>query len=159
MAKLKKHRNRTLPGRDSSVSARSFNMSRIRSKNTRAELMLRKAMWKNNIRFRLHARGIPGTPDIIILKYRLVIFVDGGFWHGFDWPNSRKKIRSNIDFWTAKIERNIERDAYVNQLLSDRGLTVMRFWDHEIFNQLPDCINQITLYIESCRTGLIPEKD
>lgn len=155
----KKHIHAHLPGSlGNNVSKRSFNMSRIRSKNSRAEIVLRKAMWKSNIRFRLHKKGIPGTPDILIMKYRLAIFVDGAFWHGYDWPASKKKIRTNIDFWTAKIERNMERDAEVNQKLFERGLTVMRFWDHQILKELPRCINQIQLYIESFSIDPIPEK-
>lgn len=132
-------------------------MSRIRSKNTKAELLLRRAMWAAKIRFRIHADSLPGKPDVLIAKYRLAIFVDGAFWHGFEWEKNSLRIKSNIGFWTAKIESNMRRDAQVNSILSERGYTVMRFWDHQVKNELPRCINQIQLYIESCRMGAIPQ--
>lgn len=133
-------------------------MSRIRSKNTRAEVLLRKAMWKENLRFRIHTEQVPGKPDILIKKYRLAIFVDGAFWHGYQWDQNRQKIKSNISFWTSKIERNMQRDCEVNMKLEERGVTVMRFWDHEVLKELPKCINQILLYIESSKTDSIPNK-
>jgi len=132
-------------------------MSRIRNRDTKAELVFRKALWKNNIRFRIHANDIKGKPDIIIHKYRLVIFIDGAFWHGYNWDVYKRKIHSNTDFWFAKIEENIRRDKLVNQYLLAKGYTVMRFWDHEIFKELPKCLNQVQLYIESCKLGAIPE--
>lgn len=145
-------------GNDHLTSAsRSFNMSRIRGKNTKAEILLRKALWTSNIRFRIHADLVTGKPDIFIKKYRLAIFIDGGFWHGYNWEHTRKRIRTNINFWIAKIERNIERDKSVNRILSEQGFTVMRFWDHEILKELPKCVNQVLLYIESSRSGKIPE--
>jgi DNA mismatch endonuclease (patch repair protein) len=132
-------------------------MSRIRSKNTKAEMLLRRAMWHENLRFRIHSADLPGKPDIIIKKYRLAIFVDGGFWHGYQWAENRKKIKTNIGFWVKKIERNMQRDREINMHLNEKGITVMRFWDHEILKSLPRCINQIRLYIESCKSGKIPE--
>ena len=71
---------------------RSVQMSKIRSRNSKPELILRKALWSKNVRFRLHDRSLPGTPDIVIKKYKLAIFVDGEFWHGFDWKNKRETI-------------------------------------------------------------------
>jgi DNA mismatch endonuclease (patch repair protein) len=138
---------------------RSFNMSRIRSKNTRAEILLRRAMWAENLRFRIHADQLPGKPDILISRYRLVVFIDGAFWHGYDWDKSRNNIKSNFEFWITKIEANMRRDLQVNKLLAERGFTVMRFWDHQVLKELPRCINQIKLYIESCRIGTIPSKE
>lgn len=138
--------------------ARRFNMSRIRSKNTKAEILLRKAMWKENLRYRVHAVDVPGKPDIMIKKYKLAIFVDGGFWHGYRWLENKKKIKSNVAFWTDKIERNMQRDREINIRLNEKGLTVMRFWDHEVLKSLTKCLNQILLYIESSNNGPIPDK-
>ena len=154
--KIKKNHAETKESYSTSAS-RSFNMSRIRGKNTRAEVLLRKALWKENIRFRIHSDLVKGKPDVFIKKYRLVIFVDGGFWHGYKWESNRSRIKSNSDFWIAKIERNMQRDKEINESLSDQGFTVMRFWDHEIIKELPKCVNQVLLYIESCRSGKIPE--
>lgn len=74
---------------------RSIQMSKIRSRNSKPELILRKALWFKNIRFRLHDKSLPGTPDIVIKKYKLAIFVDGEFWHGFDWKKNKEHIKSN----------------------------------------------------------------
>lgn len=133
-------------------------MSRIKSKNSKAEVLLRKAMWKENLRFRIHTEQFPGKPDILIKKYRLAIFVDGAFWHGYQWEKNRQKIKSNISFWTSKIERNMQRDQEVNMKLEERGLIVMRFWDHEVLKELPKCINQILLYIEASKIESIPNR-
>src|SRR5690606_22005283 len=74
---------------------RSYNMSRIKGKNSKPEWILRRALWARNIRFRLHDKSLPGRPDILIKKYKLAIFVDGEFWHGFDWKSRREQIKSN----------------------------------------------------------------
>jgi DNA mismatch endonuclease (patch repair protein) len=138
-------------------ASRSFNMSKIRSKNTRAEILLRKAMWKCNIRYRIHTPDIPGKPDILIKKYRLAIFVDGGFWHGYLWETNKFRIKTNSKFWINKIEGNIKRDILVNGQLKELGYTIMRFWDHEVIKDLNKCRNQILLYIESMKEGEIPD--
>lgn len=134
-------------------------MSRIRAKDTKAELVLRKLMWHRNIRFRVHSQTIFGRPDIYIQIYRLAIFVDGAFWHGYNWKEAKNNIKTNREFWLAKIERNMGRDIEVNNHLRAAGYTVMRFWDHEIFSNPLGCLNQIELYIESCKSGMIPEKE
>ncbi|MGA6118386.1 very short patch repair endonuclease [Sphingobacterium anhuiense] len=128
---------------------RSWNMARIRGKNSKPELILRKALWAKNIRFRLHDKSLPGTPDIVIKKYKLAIFVDGEFWHGFDWKNNRDRIKSNRLFWIPKIERNMQKDVRANLALRELEYTVFRFWTQDIIKKLPIVINQIELFIES----------
>ncbi|KKX47453.1 very short patch repair endonuclease [Sphingobacterium sp. IITKGP-BTPF85] len=128
---------------------RSRNMSRIRSKNSKPELILRKALWAKNIRFRLHDKSLPGTPDIVIKKYKLAIFVDGEFWHGFDWKNNRNRIKSNRLFWIPKIERNMQKDVRTNRALGDMNYTVFRFWSKDIIKNLPVVLNQIELFLET----------
>ncbi|MBL1407610.1 very short patch repair endonuclease [Sphingobacterium faecale] len=130
---------------------RSYNMSRIRGKNSRPELILRKALWSKNIRFRLHDKSLPGRPDIVIKKYKLAIFVDGEFWHGFDWKINRERIKSNRLFWIPKIERNMQKDEKVNRALRDLEYTVFRFWSKDVFKKTQLIINQIELFIESRR--------
>ncbi|RZJ74868.1 MAG: very short patch repair endonuclease, partial [Flavobacterium sp.] len=98
---------------------RSKTMSKIRGKNSIPELMLRKALWAKNIRFRIHRKDLPGKPDLVIDKYRLAIFVDGDFWHGYQW--AERKPKSNLGFWVPKIERNMQRDRFVNRSLTDSG--------------------------------------
>lgn len=139
--------------------SRSYNMSRIRSKNTRVEILLRKALWAKNIRFRIHPDKIMGSPDIFIAKYKLVIFIDGDFWHGYNWAAARERLKSNKEFWVAKIERNMQRDNQVNLYFDEKGFTVMRFWEHQIKTRLDECVNQVMLFIESSKSGLIPNKE
>jgi len=128
---------------------RSRMMSKIRSRNSKPELILRRALWSKNIRFRLHDKSLSGTPDIVIKKYKLAIFVDGEFWHGFDWKNKRNTIKSNRLFWIPKIERNMQKDIRVNKALRDLDYVVFRFWTQDILKNLPIVINQIELFLET----------
>lgn len=128
---------------------RSRMMSKIKSRNSKPELILRKALWSKNIRFRLHDKSLPGTPDIVIKKYKLAIFVDGEFWHGFDWKNKRDTIKSNCLFWIPKIERNMQKDIRVNRALRDMDYVVFRFWTQDILKNLPIVLNQIELFLET----------
>lgn len=129
--------------------ARSRNMSKIRSKNSKPELILRKALWSKNIRFRLHDKSLPGTPDIVIKKYKLAIFVDGEFWHGFNWKKNKTQIKSNQLYWIPKIERNMQKDMRVNKALRDMNYVVFRFWTQDILKNLPIVLNQIALFLET----------
>ncbi|WP_293936064.1 very short patch repair endonuclease [Sphingobacterium sp. UBA5996] len=128
---------------------RSGMMSKIKSRNSKPELILRQALWSRNIRFRLHDKSLPGTPDIVIKKYKLAIFVDGEFWHGFDWKNKRETIKSNRLFWIPKIERNMQKDIRVNRALRDMDYVVFRFWTQDILKNLPTVLNQIELFLET----------
>ena len=128
---------------------RSYNMSRIKGKNSKPEMILRKALWSKNIRFRLHDKSLPGRPDIVIKKYKLAIFVDGEFWHGYDWKTNRERIKSNRLFWIPKIERNMQKDERVNRVLRDMGYTVFRFWSQDVLKKLPTVLNQIELFLET----------
>ncbi len=130
------------------TSSRSYNMSKIRSRNSKPDLILRKALWAKNIRFRLHDKSLPGTPDNIIRKYKLAIFVDGEFWHGFDWKKNKKRIKSNRLFWIPKIERNMQKDVHVNRALRDIDYVVFRSWTQDILKHLPTIVNQIELFLE-----------
>lgn len=126
---------------------RSKMMGKIRSKNTKPELLFRKALWKKNVRYRIDNKKLPGKPDVSIKKYKLAIFIDGEFWHGYDWDKRKMEIKSNREFWIPKIERNMQRDRQVNQLLSEMGYTVFRFWSNEILKDLDTCINDVLEYI------------
>jgi len=136
---------------------RSKRMANIKGKNTKAEVLLRKALWANGTRFRIHVKNMPGKPDIVIRKYRLAIFVDGSFWHGFQWKVKKTKLKTNTQFWIPKIERNMQRDRHNQKQLEEAGYTVMRFWDHDIKTDLKRCLNQVFLYIESAKDRPIPE--
>lgn len=136
---------------------RSRIMAKVKGKNSIPELMLRKALWAKNIRYRIHVKNLTGKPDLAIKKYRLAIFVDGAFWHGYQWEIKKHTLKTNIGFWIPKIERNIQRDQLNNKTLNEQGYTVMRFWDHEIQKELEVCVNQILLYLEAVKYGNIPD--
>ncbi|WP_317194106.1 very short patch repair endonuclease [Hyunsoonleella ulvae] len=127
---------------------RSKIMSKIRGKNTKPELRFRKALWKAGVRYRVNNKSIPGTPDVSIKKYRLAVFIDGEFWHGYNWDERKHKLKCNREFWIPKIERNMQRDREVNQQLSDMGFTVFRFWANEIKNDLKTCLNDVLVYLD-----------
>src|ERR1022692_3234017 len=92
-------------------------MSRIRAKNTKAEVMLRKTLWHYGYRYRIYSKKLIGRPDIIFTKYKIAVFVDGDFWHGYDWEQKKKKLATNKAYWIPKIERNMQRDMEVTQML------------------------------------------
>ncbi|MDX9882422.1 MAG: very short patch repair endonuclease [Prolixibacteraceae bacterium] len=130
---------------------RSELMRRIKSENTKPELKLRKFLWGIGIRYRKNVKKLPGTPDIVISRYKLIIFIDGEFWHGHNWEEKKSKIKSNRDFWIPKIERNMQRDVENNRYYSEKGWHVMRFWEHEIKKEFAVCISRIISYIEDCQ--------
>ena len=123
---------------------RSKIMSKIRGKNTKPELLFRKALWNKGVRYRINSKKLPGKPDVSIQKYKLAIFIDGEFWHGYNWDERRNKIKSNRGFWVPKIERNEE----VNQLLEDMDYTVFRFWEQDVKNELDKCINDVLIFLD-----------
>jgi len=127
---------------------RHKNMSHIRSNDTSIEVLLRKALWHEGIRYRKNIKKLPGRPDIAITKYKIAIFCDGEFWHGKNWNTKKKTIKTNRDFWIAKIERNIKRDSKNEKELEKMGWVVLRYWGNEIKKGLTDCVSEIkeTIY-------------
>lgn len=84
---------------------RSKLMSKIKGKDTKPEILFRKSLWASGVRYRINVSGLPGKPDIVIEKKKIVIFIDGEFWHGYKWQEKKPKIKSNRDYWIAKIEK------------------------------------------------------
>ncbi len=110
-------------------------MSRIRSKNTKPEIVVRKYLFSRGLRYRINVRKLPGTPDIVLRKYKTVIFVNGCFWHHHDcekfhWP------KSNVEFWTEKITRNERRDKRNHSELAEAGWNVVTVWECELKKSL-----------------------
>ena len=124
-------------------------MRKIKSKNTTPEIVFRKALWNEGIRYRKENKGIIGNPDIAIKKYKLVIFIDGEFWHGYNWQEKKGKIKSNREYWIEKIEKNIARDNKYNQLLKQKNWIVLRFWEHEIKKELNKRVEEVRNVIVS----------
>ena len=120
-------------------------MSAIPSKDTEPELMLRKALWKENLRYRVNYRKLPGKPDIVFTKYHIVVFCDGDYWHGHNWAirglgSLEEELAGYSEFWRSKILRNIERDTEVNRTLKAQGWTVIRIWESDIRSNLDECV-------------------
>ncbi len=125
---------------------RHKNMQSIKSTDTSIEIRLRKALWHRGYRYRKNMKSLPGKPDIVLTRYKIVIFCDGEFFHGKDWyevlrPRLRKG--NNSEFWEKKITRNMERDREVDQKLLFLGWTVIRFWGEEIQKNPEGCIRVI----------------
>ncbi len=123
---------------------RSYNMSQIKGKNTKPEEMVRKYLFAQGFRYRKNDKKLPGTPDIVLPKYKTVIFVNECFWHGhegckyFVWP------RSNSEFWKKKIEDNIIRDQQKIELLKSDGWKVIVVWECELKPQNKDtCLKKL----------------
>lgn len=127
---------------------RRKSMSHIKSNDTSVEVLLRKALWHEGIRYRKNLKTLPGKPDIVITKYKIVIFCDGELWHGKDWETRKENIKTNRDYWIPKIERNMARDNENEKKLENMGWIVIRFWGKEIKRNLTDCVNKIknTIY-------------
>lgn len=123
-------------------------MGRIKSKDTKPEIKLRKALWHLGYRYRKNVKALPGSPDIVFIKNKLVVFIDGEFWHGFNWNEKRERIKKNRDFWIPKIERNMQRDVENNKKLIENGYTVMRFWEFQVKNDFYSCLKYITQFID-----------
>jgi DNA mismatch endonuclease, patch repair protein len=132
------------------VSAkRSDLMRKIRSVKTTPEILLQKALRKGKIKFKKNCVSISGKPDIVIIDKKIVVFVDGEFWHGYRWKEKKKKIKANRAYWIPKIERNILRDKLNNRKLRQAGWKVVRFWQQQIVKGLPKCIKKIRIAMKN----------
>ena len=108
-----------------SKEIRSYNMSRIRSTNSKLETMVRKFLFSKGLRYRKNVKTLPGKPDIVLKKYKTVVFVNGCFWHGHENCKYFVMPKSNTDFWSEKISRNITRDNTTYQALTKLGWNVI----------------------------------
>lgn len=131
---------------------RRRNMQAIKNKATKAEVSLAKALWKRGHRYSKNNRKKFGNPDLTFSKCKLAIFVDGEYFHGYNWETEKYRIKTNREFWWNKIERNMQRDQLVNKTLADSGWTVLRFWTREIQKDLASCIRSVEQQIvKLCR--------
>ena len=125
------------------TESRSKLMRRIKSSGTKPEIIFKKRLWGKGFRFSRKASKLPGRPDIVLTKYKTIIFVDGELWHGYNWGAKKKKIKANRSYWIPKIEKNILRDKKNNRLLKRAGWRVFRFWQHEIEKDFLKCFTKI----------------
>ena len=120
---------------------RSSIMSKIRHKNTSLEVDFRKLLWKNGLHsYRIHYK-LPGKPDIVFVYRKIVIFLDGDFWHGYNWKKLGKVPPKK--YWQGKIQKNIDRAIKYNKQLKKNGWKVFRFWEHEIKKNPDGCIKKV----------------
>ncbi len=118
-------------------------MKAIRSKDTKIEVSLRRELWKRGFRYRIHYKKLIGKPDIVFVRQKIAVFCDSEFFHGFNWKEQHKKIKSNRGYWIPKIESNIKKDKLVNELLEKDGWFVLRFWGKEIQKNIKKCADKI----------------
>jgi DNA mismatch endonuclease, patch repair protein len=132
-----------------SSQRRSWNMSRIKSRDTVPELAVRKVLYRMGYRYRLHSPAIPGKPDIVLKRYRAAIFVHGCFWHRHPGCKFAYTPKSRVEFWTKKFEVNVYRDEIVKKQLSDLGWKYLIIWE---------CETKSTETIEHLLRGFLSEK-
>lgn len=118
--------------------ARSYIMSKIRKTDTKPEIVVRKYLFKNGFRFRIHVKQLKGNPDIVLKKYKTVIFVNGCFWHAHKGCKHNKPPKSNINYWVPKIKGNVERDKNNKKSLAAQGWKVLTVWECELEDKSSD---------------------
>lgn len=127
------------------INTISNNMRKIHSKDTSIELQLRKALWHKGYRYRKNFQVLPGSPDIVLTKYKIAIFCDSEFFHGKDWDVLKLRLEkgNNPEFWINKIEKNRSRDWKNDKKLLFLGYTVIHFWGQDILRRTDECIKVI----------------
>jgi len=128
---------------------RKKNMRAIRSKNTKIEELLAKALRGQGLRYRRDNSDIFGKPDFTFRRLKIAIFCDSEYFHGKDWDINKHRIKTNTEFWQAKIESNITRDKVVNESLLKDDWKVIRFWGEEIKKKSDFCVQTIIKEIEN----------
>ena len=115
-----------------SKAVHSFNMSRIKGKDTKPEVIVRQFLFSKGLRFRKNDKRYPGSPDIVLPKYNTIVFVHGCFWHLHDGCKYAVMPKSNVDYWEKKLFRNKERDKHNQKLLKNMGWNVITVWECQL---------------------------
>lgn len=115
-----------------SKETRSYNMSRIRSKDTKPEIIVRSYLFSKGLRFRKNDKRYPGSPDIVLPKYNTIVFVHGCFWHLHEGCKYARMPKSNVEYWKKKLYRNRERDKHNQKELKEMGWKVITVWECEL---------------------------
>ncbi len=129
---------------------RRMTMSRIRGRDTKVELAVRKELHRRGYRFRVNAAWLAGKPDVVFTKIRLAIFIDGDFWHGWKFDQWSHKL---APYWREKISGNKARDLRRTASLRREGWTVMRIWEHDVKKSLERCTERIAAKVDQLRNG------
>ena len=122
------------------VGQRSRTMSRIRARDTAPELAIRRLLHARGLRYRTHVVDLPGRPDLVFRRTKVVVFVDGDFWHGWRFDQWKDDLAL---YWREKIERNMRRDVSNLGVLTHQGWTVVRLWEHEIHTSPEGCADRV----------------
>jgi DNA mismatch endonuclease Vsr len=128
---------------------RRKNMQAVKSKGSKIETALAKALWARGYRYRKNDKTVFGKPDLTFKKLKIAIFVDSEFWHGKDWETRKYEHKSNKEFWINKIEKNIRRDREVNIRLGEEGWTVLRFWGEDVEKKLVSCVDLVKKVVKN----------
>ncbi len=130
-------------------------MSRIRGKDTKPEMIVRRFLFSQGFRFRLHYRKLPGHPDIVLPKYRAVVFVHGCFWHRHENCRHFRLPQSNVEYWENKIAGNVERDLRDANRIADMGWKVIVIWECELERKTRDeVLNRVATLIKGSCEGI-----
>lgn len=154
MASEPKKKERTSPTysglKPSSSRASSAARGSSRKRDTRCEVLLRKALWRLGLRYRVAVDRLPGKPDVVMAKHSTVIFVDGDFWHGRDLEARLAKLREghNAGYWVEKIQKNVERDRRHDEALRAAGWKVLRFWEKDVLRDADGIARTVADLIE-----------
>lgn len=132
--------------------SRSDQMARIRGKNTSPEMRLRRALWREGLRYRLHVRTVAGRPDVLFPRARVCVFLDGCYWHGC--PIHYVLPRSRREFWLSKLHDNVTRDRRQTAELEQHGWKVIRVWEHEVAEDLPKIVAEIRSIVAGSENSL-----
>jgi DNA mismatch endonuclease (patch repair protein) len=142
-----------MPARDPLVTSKI--MAAVRSRDTRPELYLRRALHARGLRYRVAPRQVEGRPDVVFPRLRVAVFVDGDFFHGNAWrsrgASSNDEMLSrwrNADFWTSKIAANVARDHRVTAALEASGWRVVRLWESEVLTDLDGCVRRVVAVLQ-----------
>jgi DNA mismatch endonuclease, patch repair protein len=136
-----------------SVSAdeRSRIMKSVKSKGSKLENIVTKAIWNSGLRFRRNVTDLPGKPDVAIKKYKVVIFIDSCFWHGCS--EHCRVPKSNINYWLSKIKRNKEKDLEISNFYKAHDWKILRIWEHQIKNNQEAVIKDIVSFLKSAKAN------
>lgn len=133
---------------------RSYCMSQIKGKNSKVEVVFRKALWNLGYRYKIR-NHLPGNPDLVFNLFRVVIFVDGCFWH--KCPDHFVQPKTRTQFWLNKINGNVARDQRNTELLESLGWQVIRIWEHEIKESLEESVTRVVAFLEKQRSAFHPK--
>ena len=145
-------------GRDPAITYKI--MSSVKSKNTRPEIALRKALWHQGLRFRVNFKELPGKPDVVFTRVKVAVFCDGDYWHGHNWAlrglkDLNEELAGYSEFWANKIYNNVQHDKMIDCQLKNMGWHVVRVWESDIKKDLSECISRIYMtYLNYLRLRL-----